>query len=626
MSTPLFNIGGIASGLDTQAILEQLVELERQPIRRFEQRQAQLRKVDEAWGEITTRLSTVRKALDGLRRPEGLAGHVAATSSHPDAVVASATPGAEPGNVSLTVEALASAHRVAGPGTFSSGDDLVGEGTFTITLDGGQQHVVDTDGSTTLSDLAARVDGLGAGVSAQVVATGPDSHRLVLTAEQTGAASAFDVSSDLDGLETGEVLQQGADAHLKLGSLDVHRSSNTITDLVDGLALELRGTTSDPVTVTVERDVDAAVESVSELVAAVNDTLERASALSSYDPDSRQAAPLQGDSTLRALVGQLRSALSAPVDGLDGANHASAIGLSLTRDGRVDLDESRLRAALADDFDGVVELLARTGGTSDPRVEYVAAGSGTAPGTYDVVVSRAAAIASVTGTGYFPPAGEPKTFTVTTSAGQEVTVQIDTGDTTAASAVAKIEAALQQAGVTSVRVLEDGDQVTFEHTRYGSEHGFEISGGDVFGIADGAYSGEDVEGTIDGLPANGRGRALTGAEGAAAGLTLSVGATQDEVDGAGGSLDLGTVTLTDGIGGALHGALLAFEGSGGRIADTRASLSARIRRFDQSIADFEVRVAGREQTLRRQFTALESAMGQLQSQSAWMSSQIAQLP
>jgi flagellar hook-associated protein 2 len=626
MSTPLFNIGGIASGLDTQAILTQLMQLERQPIVRYQQRQAALRRVDDAWGEVNTRLSAVRGALDKLRDPGDLARHVNATSSKPEALTASAGSDAATGSVSFTVEALATQHRVAATGTFSGGDELVGEGTFTITLDSGAEHTIETDGSTTLAQLASRIRGLGAGVGAQVVATVPGEHRLVLSATQTGASGAFEISGDLAGLDGGAVLQAGADAHLRLGTLDVYRASNTVTDLVDGVTLTLTGVSAEPVTVTVERDVEAAAASVTELVDAVNALLDRTSSLSSYNPETRLAGPLQGDSTLRRLVTDVRAALSLPVDGLDAAfGHGSAIGLGLTRDGRIELDQARLREALTEDFDGVVALLARSGTTTDPRVTFAAASSDTAPGTYEVTISRAAAIASATGTGYFPAVGEPKTFTVTTSGGQVMTVQIDTGDVTAEMAVAKIEAALQQAGVTSVRVRRDGDQVTFEHREAGSANGFEITGGEVFGIADGAYDGEDVAGTIDGLPATGRGRLLTGAEGATAGLVLAITATQEQVDTAGGTLAAGTVTFTKGLGGALHGVLATYEGSLGRIADARQSLSAQIRRFDDSIAAFEERVAGREVTLRRQFTALESAMGQLQAQSAWMASQLASM-
>lgn len=639
MSTPLFSIGGVASGLDTQAILRELLRLERQPVVRLQQRQADLRRIDDAWGKVTTQLSALRAALDAVRRPEALAGHVTATSSEPDAVGVAVDGAPTPSSTTFSVQRLAAAHEVAVGGTFGSADDRVGAGTVTVRgADGSVLAEVTTTDTTTVRELADVLDAAGSGVGARVVKVADGAYRLVLTAQHTGAGGRFSVDADPASLQVGtEVLRDGVDAHLRLGTLDVYRSSNTVTDLVDGLTLTLRRTTAADVTVTTERDVDGAVQSIRGLVDALNGALSTAKELSAYDVDSRRAAALQGDATLRRLAADLRTAVSSAVAGLDGAmRHAGAVGISLERDGGVRLDEATLRAALVDDFDAVGRLLARAG-TASGSVSYLSATDGTEAGTYEVRVTRAAKVAAATGAVYVPPAGEPKLFTITTADGEVVTVSIDTTDTTATAAVARINDALAAAGVTtvsaSVVTSPDGDALHLAERRHGAAHSFAVeevdaagqpTGGTVFGL-EGSHAGVDVAGTIGGLAATGRGRILTGTDGAATGLSLRISATQGEVDAAAGDLLAGTATLTLGVGGALDRVLRQFEGPAGAVARARQTLSDEIRRHDERIAEFEVRLDSRETTLRRQFTAMESAMGRLQSQSAWLSAQLAGL-
>lgn len=273
MSTPLFSIGGISSGLDTDSIITQLMQLERLPVVRFQQRQASLRALDTAWGQVTTRLSGVRTAVDALRQTGSFDKHVAASSSQPDAATATATGARTTGEISFTVERLATAHQLAGGGSFGSADALVGAGELTLTRADGTVTTVTTDEHTTLAQLAQRITGAKGGVRATVVKAEEGVHRLVLTATSTGAASQFELASDLAGLDTADELRSGQDAHLRMGSLDVYRATNTVTDLVEGVTIQLRKVTDQPVTVAVERDLDAAVASIKGFVDSLNGAL-----------------------------------------------------------------------------------------------------------------------------------------------------------------------------------------------------------------------------------------------------------------------------------------------------------------------------------------------------------------
>jgi flagellar hook-associated protein 2 len=117
---------------------------------------------------------------------------------------------------------------------------------------------------------------------------------------------------------------------------------------------------------------------------------------------------------------------------------------------------------------------------------------------------------------------------------------------------------------------------------------------------------------------SGTGQTLTGPSGTdVAGMVIRA-----PLDTAG---DLGTVTVENGFAGVLEGFLRTAEGSGGSIARARQALDGRIRSTQTSVDAFERRLEQRETTIRRQFTALESAMARMNSQSSWLASQLGSL-
>ncbi|MGH3372032.1 MAG: flagellar filament capping protein FliD, partial [Nocardioidaceae bacterium] len=206
----MFSVGGLASGLDTNSMITQLMSVERAPVTALQQRKADYQARSDAWTSIRTRLSSLRTSIDTLKNATDLDKFSKATSSNPDAVsvAIAGSSGASAASASFKVEALAARHQVAATGSFSGLDALVGAGTFTLTA-GGVPHTIQTTGATTLADFVSAVNGLGAGVKANAVATGSSSYRLVLSADKTGADAVFGVSGDQAGLGAFDVVEQG---------------------------------------------------------------------------------------------------------------------------------------------------------------------------------------------------------------------------------------------------------------------------------------------------------------------------------------------------------------------------------------------------------------------------------
>ncbi len=621
MTLPLFNVGGLMSGLDTNAIVDGLMQVERIPITQLEQRRSTYEAKDRAWQDVATRLSALRTALDPLTG--GFSGFVTASSSRPDAAAVAVDGEPAPGSLTFTVDRLATAHQEVG-GSYASADALVGAGDLTITI-GGTDHVVTSDGSTTLAQLAQRVNDLDVGLSAAVIAVDATTSKLLLTAEDTGAAAAFSATGTQPGLGAFGVVQQGADAELTLGSgpgaLTITRASNTVDDLVPDLTIELREASASPVTVTVTRDADAAAAAVGAFVDEMNLVLSTIGDLTRYDAETQTGGPLVGDGTARSLALDLRHALSGTV--VEGAYpFAGSIGISIDRTGSFTFDEGKLRDALADDWDAVEDLFASGATAADSRLQYVSSTGETVPGTYEVVVTSAATSPTVVGKKYKKPASDT-TFQIVVDA-QTVDVTV-TKTADIAEAVQAINDALAAAGVTSLQAAETtlpggNDAIRLDDSRYGAAASFQVIG-DPFGLT-GTHSGTDAEGTIGGEPATGAGQVLTAGSGDPTGLAVRVSATQAEIDAAGGSLSLGDVVLGDGLAGAIDRVLDLAEGAGGRVARARQAWQSQIDLIDDRIELYEDRLDRREAALLRRFAALETAMATLQTQSSWLAAQL----
>lgn len=611
MSASFMSIGGIASGLDTAGIIDQLLRLERRPIQVIQQRQEAHRRADQAWQSVTTKLSSLRGAIDALRDPSSFQRDASVTTSSPQVAGARVTGTPAVGTTDLEVLHLATSHSVAVGGSFVSRDAAFGATEVTVTrADGSTATVTLADGAT-LEDAARALSDVE-GITARIVRTGTDAHRLVLGASTTGEEARFGVVA---GALSTETLQLGEDARLRVGGLDVTRATNVVDDLVDGVELSLSGTGT--VRIGVERDLDASVGRVKALVDGVNGVLAELKKVSATSTDAAARGPLAGDRLVRDLAMSLREVV-ATVAGEGTYGTPSSIGISLTRDGALAFDEAALRTALAADPAAVAAMVSSVTRATDPAVSVTASGRAAA-GTYQLQVTQAGTAASVLGAAYAaPPPGGTHTFTLTTAAGTEVALLLDDTVTDAAAAAATLTAQLRDAGVTEVTVTDDGGGLRVEHARAGADRGFTIAGSGTLGL-DGTVAGTDAQGTLsDGTTTwtlVGTGTSLRVADGPVAGLVLGV------ARGAVG--DLGEVTVADGLTSAFDRVVRSAEGIDGRIRLARDSIEARIDQARVAVERAENRFVVRERTLRAQFTGLETALANLQAQGNWLAGQLA---
>ena len=170
----------------------------------------------------------------------------------------------------------------------------------------------------------------------------------------------------LSGLDSANLVQTqpADDANVTINGIAITRSSNTITDAIEGVTLKLtKGTLTSPGTATlsVARDTAGTISAVEDFVKAYNDSVGLLKANSNYDAATKTGAVLSGDSTVRSLQSQLSGLARTGVTGVAGGiSYLSDIGITMQADGTLATDSTQLAAALADPNKNVAALFSQT--------------------------------------------------------------------------------------------------------------------------------------------------------------------------------------------------------------------------------------------------------------------------
>jgi flagellar hook-associated protein 2 len=353
MSTITF--GGLATGLDTGAIVNQLLAIRRQPITRLEKRRSLFEGQQSALADLTAKLEALEAAAADLDTT-GEFGALTARSSHDTRVTATATGQAAPATYTITVNSLAAAQKDISEG-FDSETAVVGAGTVTITVGGEPTEIAIESGDGTLTGLRDAINAAGAGVTATLMndGSGTTPYRLVLTATDTGTAAAFSV--DFSGLSGGTVpvmsnVTAAADASLVIDTVEVTSSSNSVASAVTGMTFELLQ--ADPrtsVTVTVESDPDAIAEKIQALVDAYNDLF------STLETQGGEDGTLRGHPALRSVADRITALFSYPLEGSESdLTMLAQVGLTQGEGRQLVFSADTFQEALAVDFAAVRDL------------------------------------------------------------------------------------------------------------------------------------------------------------------------------------------------------------------------------------------------------------------------------
>jgi flagellar hook-associated protein 2 len=346
VSGPVFQAGGLASGLDTLGIVDALVGIEEIRVQRLEKKKldytTQLTKLT----EVLVASQDFRRTLEDLK-DSGIARQVTSSTSQADAKIDGDV---LDGEYQIQVTNLARAAK-ARSGNFSGSGDVIREGTLTLDMKGRAYEITINDGDT-LAEVAASINESDAPVTASVLFDGTN-FVLSLTANDTGFTIGEDPSSALTitesytgatGADLGLAVTQTAEnATVLVDGLAFERESNTVTDVIPGLELSLKQeNATDAETLVVSRDTDATVEKVQAFVDSYNALNQMLRTEMNVPPGTNTDDMLTRDPTVRAYARQIDNILS--IDSSSGGL-SSLINIGVERDrlGNLTLNESKLR-------------------------------------------------------------------------------------------------------------------------------------------------------------------------------------------------------------------------------------------------------------------------------------------
>jgi len=355
-----FSVGGLASGLDTNSLIDKLVQLESQPLTDIQNRQAGIQSQLSTIGQIVSKLQALSTASADLKNNGALVTKVASSN---DSFTATPGSSATAGRYSVQVESLAQASKWRSVG-FASGETLVG-GTLQLEVQGTTYDPISIADGTSLEDAAFAIRQSGAPVSAVVLNDG--THRyLSITALDTGYSPTGAPSDALtvtftpgagSGKDPGFAEKQAAvNAVVNVDGISFTRQSNTVTDAIPGttLTLESMGAAEDLV---IGSDADGTQARLQKFVSAYNDVQKVIQAQLSPGPGTDRSSTLAGDGTIRNLQAKLASLITTSV-GAGGIRTLADLGVKTERDGTLSVDSTILSNAVARNGSAVNALFA----------------------------------------------------------------------------------------------------------------------------------------------------------------------------------------------------------------------------------------------------------------------------
>jgi flagellar hook-associated protein 2 len=371
---PTITSPGIASGLDVNNIITQLMSLERIPLNKLTTKEASYNAKLTAYGSIKGALSSLETAAKALATDSTISGKSVSVSDS-TVLAASASSTAVAGSYSLSITQLAKSHTVRSNTSYAATSDSFNTGTLAIAIHGGTAVNVTIDGTNnTLAGIRQAINDADAGVTATIINDGT-TNRLVLSSDTSGSVGDISVAVTDDGsggthallgLDSASLVQTqpADDAVLIINGIAITRTSNTITDAIEGVTLSLaKGTVTTPgtATLTIAKDTAATTTAVDTFVKAYNTAVGLLKTSSAYGASITTGAALAGDGTVRALQSQLSSLVQSSVSGVAGGiSTLSDMGISIKTGGTLEVDSAKLAAALADPAKDVSALFTQT--------------------------------------------------------------------------------------------------------------------------------------------------------------------------------------------------------------------------------------------------------------------------
>jgi flagellar hook-associated protein 2 len=413
------SIFGIQSGFDSASLVQKLIALQARPLDlKLAQLQAKETEL-EAFQSLRTHLQTFQSVLNGISTADRFNQTTAdftKTAGTGNVLSIATSSSASVGTHDITVNSLAQETTLLSDTGYATGTDLIvpqppilpGPYFFEVDVGGALTQIAVDPVTDTIQDVVDAINASGADVTASVIDDGSavDPFKIVIQGNQAGTANA--VTAQLYRMpggvqipiETFTAVQAATDTSVTVDGITFTRSTNTISDIIPGVTLNLESLGSG--TLTISTDNTAITGNIQDFVDAFNELTGFIDEQTEFNPETFATGILFGNSSVQNLESTLRRIATGQVTGTGGTfEFLSQIGITTQDDGKLALDEVKLDAALTTDLNSVVSLFTSSGSATDTNVTFVGFTDNTVPGTYDVQIVGGIPQLSPAGAGTF---------------------------------------------------------------------------------------------------------------------------------------------------------------------------------------------------------------------------------
>ena len=358
MSTITF--GGLATGLDTGALVESLMAVEREPLSLLATDKTWLSARLEAYQQFNAKLTAFSGIASDLSSREKIQSREVQLSSE-NHFSATASADASLSRYQVEVVALAQVQKDVSDGYASKTSNEFGTGTIAVTVGGGAAINIDiTAENNSLEGIMNAINDADVGVTASIINDGTENpFRLILTGENVATDFTFDASGLAGGtyaVPTLVTTQPAQEAHIRVDNIDIYATSNTLTEAIPEVTLELNQAEEGVFTnIEVSQDNSALRSMIDDFVSGYNEVVSFITGQSQMGEDDT-AGILVGDSGLNNIKRRLQGMLGETIRTSGSLNCLSQLGLETERDGTLTINETVLSKVISGKQDDIEKL------------------------------------------------------------------------------------------------------------------------------------------------------------------------------------------------------------------------------------------------------------------------------
>ncbi len=366
---PAIQFGGMASGLPPN-IVEQLVEVERIPIKNMETKKMKSEARLKLVNELDEGMNKIKDSIGTLASVRGFNDYKL-TSGDNNIVSGTVDPNsAASGSWNIEVVELAQKAAAITNGFPDKDRTEIGTGYFRFETPDGDREVYIKGNTSTLEGAMNAINRANLGIRASIINDRKDSDRpfkLMLSGENVGGENRIEYPTlyFLDGDQDiyFDEEREAKNGLIKVDGFEFEVDSNQLTDIIPGVTVDLKqAAPGRQVNVSVSEDREVVSGKVKEFVDAVNGVLSFIQNQNRLTENTDTSQTLGGDGLLRSIENRFRRLLQGSVVGVSGSvNRLNQIGIEFNRNGTLTFSQEKFDGALAANPDGVQQFFAGDG-------------------------------------------------------------------------------------------------------------------------------------------------------------------------------------------------------------------------------------------------------------------------